>query len=177
MREDTIAQNLRRLRTEQNLSLSKASELTGVSKAMLGQIERQESSPTIATLWKIAQGFQIPLSALLQEATCTEGYETVQFPGSISVRIVFPFDAALGIETFEITLKAGQFHQSDAHVLGLVEDVYVLSGAMEVEVAGQTHQLDPGQGYRFPADQPHAYRGLSAGAVFLNIHHYGRERY
>lgn len=174
MKDDTIAQNLRRIRSEQGVSLSKAAELTGVSKAMLGQIERRESSPTVATLWKIAQGFHVSLSALLQELTCPDGCSAVRFPGSISVRIVFPFDAVLGEETFEVTLKPGQLHQSEAHEAGLVEDVFVLSGRMEVLAGGQVQELHKGQGYRFAADQRHGYHGLEDGAVFLNIHHYAR---
>lgn len=174
MKEDTIAQNLRRIRNEAGVSLSKAAEMTGVSKAMLGQIERQESSPTIATLWKISQGFHLPLSALLLERSCPLGGETVRFPGSIEVRIVFPFDANLGEETFEITLKPDQVHQSEAHEAGLIEDVIVVSGSMEVDVDGTRHALEAGAGFRFAADQPHVYRGGSQGAVFLNIHHYVR---
>ena len=65
MTEDIIGANLRKIRNAAGLSLSKAADLTGVSKAMLGQIERGESSPTIATLWKIAKGFHLPLTALI----------------------------------------------------------------------------------------------------------------
>jgi transcriptional regulator with XRE-family HTH domain len=36
-----------------------------VSKAMLGQIERNESSPTVATLWKIATGLNVPFSSFI----------------------------------------------------------------------------------------------------------------
>ena len=54
-----VGQNLRRLRNGLGLSLDEASKLTGVSKAMLGQIERGESSPTISTLWKISSGLKV----------------------------------------------------------------------------------------------------------------------
>ena len=49
-----LAQTLKALRQQKNWSLTQAAQETGVSKAMLGQIERNESSPTVATLWKIA---------------------------------------------------------------------------------------------------------------------------
>ena len=39
-----IAANLKRIRKEKKLSLDNAAEMTGVSKSMLGQIERGESS-------------------------------------------------------------------------------------------------------------------------------------
>ena len=48
-----IGEKLKAIRKEMNLSLDTAAKLTGVSKAMLGQIERGESTPTVLTLWKI----------------------------------------------------------------------------------------------------------------------------
>ncbi|WP_417653748.1 helix-turn-helix domain-containing protein, partial [Escherichia coli] len=47
-----LATTLKALRQARGWSLSKLAEETGVSKAMLGQIERNESSPTVSTLWK-----------------------------------------------------------------------------------------------------------------------------
>ena len=53
-----LATTLKALRQARGWSLSKLAEETGVSKAMLGQIERNESSPTVSTLWKIATGLE-----------------------------------------------------------------------------------------------------------------------
>jgi transcriptional regulator with XRE-family HTH domain len=58
-----VATMLKLFRNEKGWSLDKAAEMTGVSKAMLGQIERQESSPTVTTLWKIATGFNCSFSS------------------------------------------------------------------------------------------------------------------
>ena len=63
-----LAWNLQMIRDEPSLSLDKLTDLTGVSKSMLRQIETGQSSPTIATLWKIANGLQVPFTALLREA-------------------------------------------------------------------------------------------------------------
>ena len=52
---------LKQLRQQQGWSLDRAALACGVSKAMLGQIERGESSPTVVTLWKIAAGFHLTL--------------------------------------------------------------------------------------------------------------------
>lgn len=176
---DNIPLNLRQIRAEAGLSLSRVAELTGVSKAMLGQIERGESSPTIATLWKIAKGFSLPLSALIDEPARpdTQGgqvFKTVQFPGSIAVKMVFPFDPDLGAETFHIRLTPGQRHESHAHETGMTEEVFVLEGEMQVLRAGNWVSLKTGEGLRFDADQPHGYLGGAQGAVFLNMHHYRR---
>ena len=66
----SISARLKQLRGDMGLSLDKAATLTGVSKAMLGQIERQESSPTIATLWQIATGLNASFSSLFTTQTC-----------------------------------------------------------------------------------------------------------
>ncbi|APG46003.1 helix-turn-helix domain-containing protein [Phaeobacter porticola] len=177
MTDDSIPLNLREIRNGAGFSLSRAAEATGVSKAMLGQIERGESSPTIATLWKIAKGFHLPLTALIGDASQPAGasgrsFRSVQFPGSIAVKMVFPFDPVLGAETFHVSLRPGQCHQSQSHDTGVTEEVFVLEGAMEVLRDGGWVPLDAGQGLRFAADQPHGYRSGESGAAFLNMHHY-----
>ncbi|WP_018704083.1 helix-turn-helix domain-containing protein [Anaeromusa acidaminophila] len=63
----TISKNLAKLRLQKRLSLDKLSELSGVSKAMLSQIERGESNPTVNTLWKIATGLRVSFNDLLWE--------------------------------------------------------------------------------------------------------------
>ena len=50
---------------ERKLSLDKVADLTGVSKSMLGQIERGESNPTISTCLKIANGLKISFTDLI----------------------------------------------------------------------------------------------------------------
>ncbi len=177
MDSDDITLKLRDVRAATGLSLSKVAELTGVSKAMLGQIERGESSPTIATLWKIAKGFQLPLSALIGSSALRDPadaslFRTVTFPGSIEVKIVFPFDPALGAETFHVDLAPNQSHESAAHAAGVTEEVFVLNGSLEILRDGEWVPLRAGQGLRFAADLPHGYRAGDEGAAFLNMHHY-----
>ncbi|HMA92786.1 MAG TPA: helix-turn-helix transcriptional regulator, partial [Polyangiaceae bacterium] len=62
-----IGENLRALRTERNLSLDALSQMSGVSRAMLGQIELNRSVPTITVLWRIAKALDIPFSSLIRE--------------------------------------------------------------------------------------------------------------
>lgn len=175
MAPDEITLKLRDMRAASGLSLSKVAEMTGVSKAMLGQIERGESSPTIATLWKIAKGFQLPLSALIETANGDPSvFQTVTFPGSIEVKIVFPFDSALGAETFHVSLTPNQCHESPAHAAGVTEEVFVLSGTLEILRGEAWVPLNAGQGLRFAADLPHGYRAGAQGTAFLNMHHYGQ---
>src|SRR6476469_303745 len=60
-----VGENLRRLRTQRGLSLEKLAQQSGVSRAMLGQIELGQSAPTINVLWKVASGLGVTFSALI----------------------------------------------------------------------------------------------------------------
>lgn len=176
---------LRVLRQARGWSLDKAAAETGVSKAMLGQIERGESSPTIATLWKIATGFQTSLSSFLEPLPPATG-EGVVFrnadalrhqpgPDGMLVAPLFPFDPRFGFELFELTLPPGYERRSEAHVSGVTETVVVIVGAMELLIEGEWMPLAAGDSVRFPADRPHGYRNRNdAPAVFHNLIHYGR---
>jgi XRE family transcriptional regulator, regulator of sulfur utilization len=173
---------LKTVRSKAGLSLSQTAVITGVSKAMLGQIERGESSPTLVTLWKLAKGFHLPLSAFIEGLA--QGDETVpgkspgqrvRFDESISFETLFAFDPAFGSECFLIQLRPGQTHVSHPHDLGVVEDIFVTEGAVELELGGDWTRYEAGQAVRFKADQPHSYRNPGeAPAQFHNTIHYPR---
>lgn len=62
-----IGNNLKKIRNQKKLSLDKAAEQTGVSKAMLAHIEKGKSNPTVTVLWKIATGLNVSFSYFMQE--------------------------------------------------------------------------------------------------------------
>src|SRR3990167_5422707 len=59
------------------LSLDAVAKLSGVSRSMVSQIERGESSPTVATLWNLTQALQIDFAGLLEGRTAP-GIEVVR---------------------------------------------------------------------------------------------------
>src|SRR5437762_1695322 len=62
-----LGANIRALRTEQGLTLEALAEKSGVSRAMLSDIERDAKSPTIRIMSQIALGLGCPVSQLLGE--------------------------------------------------------------------------------------------------------------
>jgi XRE family transcriptional regulator, regulator of sulfur utilization len=177
-----ISLTLKELRRQHGWSLDKTAEHTGVSKAMLGQIEREESSPTIATLWKIASGFDTSFSSFIEDIHAEfskpvrRGGHTQQLhPTDEKIRVMplFPFDEQLNFEIFIIELLPTCEHLSPPHQAGVIEHVVVAEGKMEVLVNGIWQSLNKGEGLRFDANQPHGYRNLSDGvAIIHDIIHY-----
>ena len=165
-----IARHIKELRQQKGLSLDATAKLTQVSKAMLGQIEREESSPTIATLWKIASGLETSFSAFFAEEAKLHEHEWA-FPDDalMKVRTLFAFQADTGMEMFEICLLNGHKQDSSPHGMGVIEHVLVLTGKMRVFFDKQWHELQAGESLRFFADQAHAYEALGEEVVFQNI--------
>lgn len=166
-RKAHLAQAVKTLRKKLSWSLDKAAAETGVSKAMLGQIERQESSPTIDTLWKIATGFSVSLSSLLEplpsSSTNTEVRKLDELrrdPAGEGMQsaLVFPYEPRFGFEYFELALKPGYERISQPHEAGVVEHIVVTRGKLEILINESWQVLESGQAIRFAADQKHGYR-------------------
>lgn len=169
-----LSDTLKALRQARGWSLTQAAEQTRVSKAMLGQIERQESSPTVATLWKIATGFNVPFSAFIapQQASERPVYDARE---GMTAEPLFPFDPQLGFDFLLVTLAPGAMSESSAHEAGAIEHVVVSSGELQLQLQGEWHRLAAGDGRRFDADQPHAYRNQTTEPVrFQSLIHYAR---
>lgn len=179
-----LAKMLKYYRHQRSWSLDKTAQETGVSKAMLGQIEREESSPTVAILWKIATGMQLSLSQLLEPTDVGGDDQAPIFRQASALRSqpttdnmliapLFPFDPQLKFEIFELTLLGGFEKRSQAHALGVIEHIIVISGSMDVFIDDQWQRVSVDEGVRFAADKTHGYRNLSdLPAVFHNIIYY-----
>jgi transcriptional regulator with XRE-family HTH domain len=161
-----VGGNLRRLRTRRGLSLERLAQISGVSRAMLGQIELGQSAPTINVLWKIARALEVTFSALISARTQSgalvlragESKLLTSKDRSFTSRALFPFDEPRRVEFYELHLAGGSTENADAHPPGTAENLVVTAGAVEIDVGNDTHRLETGDSILFEADTPHAYR-------------------
>jgi transcriptional regulator with XRE-family HTH domain len=172
-----VGANLRRLRTRRGLSLERLAQISGVSRAMLGQIELGQSAPTINVLWKIARALEVTFSALISARTqagalvlrSAESKILTSKDRSFSSRALFPFDEPRRVEFYELRLLSGSVEDADAHPPGTAENLVVTQGTVEIDVSGDTHRLEAGDSILFEADTPHAYRtpGKTEAVMYL----------
>lgn len=176
--ELNIGEKLKTLRVSRALTLDGVSALTGVSKPMLGQIERGQSVPTVTTLWKIATGMKTPLSFFLEgqraEYAVTGPDESAVIlggGGKMRAYPLFTYDPMRSVETFYIEFDTGCDHRSDCHEDGVEEHIFVLRGTLRLVLGGQTLEIGEKQAVRFRADIAHAYQNLSESscAVYNTI--------
>ncbi len=168
-----LSATLKALRQARGWSLTLAAEKTGVSKAMLGQIERNESSPTVATLWKIATGLNVPFSVFLASGEPPERAAFDPQNSDMVVVALFPYDEQLRFDLFSITLAPGALSESSPHDTGVIEHVTVISGELDMQIQGQWRTLRAGEGLRFAGDEAHSYRNAGeARTHFHSLIHY-----
>lgn len=161
-----VGRNLRRLRTQRGLSLERLAKASGVSRAMLGQIELGQSAPTINVIWKIARALGIPFSALIsttaQSGTrlmrASQSKRLASHDGSFSSRALFPFDEPRRVEFYELRLAAHAEEHADAHPPGTMENLVVTVGSVEIDRGDEHHVLAAGDAILFEADVAHVYR-------------------
>ncbi len=161
-----LGPNLRRLRVRRGLSLERLARASGVSRAMLSQIELGQSTPTINVLWKVARAVNVSFSALLGEGAKAKSAVVLERAraklltsqdGSFSSRALFPLDPAPKAEFYQLKLAPGGVENAEAHAPGTTENLVVASGTLELGVGDERFLLKEGDAIHFIADVPHRY--------------------
>jgi XRE family transcriptional regulator, regulator of sulfur utilization len=160
-----MADNIRALRKARGYSLDDMARRSGVSRASLSQVETAKTNPTIAILWKIAAGLEVPFSALLGEDNA-ERVSVLRRPdqrvlksadGHFESRPLTPAGVLTGVEVYELRLAPHTVHASDAHAAGTSESLTVLVGTLRLRVGDEVHDLSAGDAACFVADVAHSY--------------------
>lgn len=171
-----ISENLKKIREQKKLSLDQLAKLSGVSKSMLGQIERCEVNPTVSTLWKISNGLKISFSQFIhyQEAN-VELVERSQLTplleddGKVRIYSIFPFHSARHFEIYTVELDENGYLSTEPHLQGTQEFLTVYRGQLSVELQGKTFIVTEGNSIRFHADKPHSYQNLESTLCALQM--------
>lgn len=175
-----IGKNLQEIRKSRGLSLDQVSDMSGVSKGMLGQIERGESNPTISVLWKIVNGLRISFATLMEESTPSVSIvkveditPLVEEDGAYRTFPIFPFEQDKGFEVYSVEVDPGCSHVSEAHYDGVEEFIMVIDGVLHVSLGGDEYVLEPKTTMRFTADQVHTYTNRTDRTVrYMTLLHY-----
>ena len=160
-----VGANLRRLRVKRGLSLERLARASGVSRAMLGQIELGQSTPTINVLWKIARALDVSFSTLITQKSVARSAHLPlarakvlsSSDGSFTSRALFPFDEPRSVEFYELRLAPRGAEIADPHPTGTHENLVVSAGTLALVVAGERRVLETGDAILFRADVPHEY--------------------
>jgi XRE family transcriptional regulator, regulator of sulfur utilization len=166
-----VGVRLAELRKKRALSLDELSQLSGVSKSMLSQIERSQANPTVTVVWRLSNALRVNIAALLAEfsETTKPAIEVVSAHATPVVsstdrlcQLRILGDAALAgqFEWYTLDMAVGGELASEAHEQGTREHITVFAGEIEVQSDTHIQRLKVGETARYNADCKHIVRNV-----------------
>ncbi|NNE58815.1 MAG: helix-turn-helix transcriptional regulator [Hellea sp.] len=179
---EKLGKTVQRLRTAGNLSLGDLSEMSGVAKSMISQIEKNESNPTIGTLSRLGQALGISVETflsgpngqqnLVQHASVQDIPVIKSEDGLCELKIVGWIETVQWVQWYEFKASCGGVLESSPHPCGSIENLSVLSGEARVTVGDQSWTVKQGETLRYRADLEHKIENVSdvlLQATMVNI--------
>lgn len=162
-----VGERVRHLREAMGLSLRGLAERSGASPAMVSQVERGETSPTLHVAAKIASGLDLSLSQLLRldeephvvvvreaerRRTRRDGHRfdelTPPLPGQRH---------AVSVHTLRAGAATGGISDPPLHEPGSRETAVVQRGRLVLVIGPERYELASGDAVTFDADLPHQF--------------------
>ena len=173
-----MAVRLKEARKARNLSLDALAKLSGVSRSMVSQIERGESSPTVSTLWNLTQALKVDFAELVEEPVQSRGIEIMPAASTptigtlgegCKIRILNSPDQTGLHEVYELDFQADGLLDSAPHGPKAKEQLMVISGVLEVTSGKNKALVHTGDTARYDANCPHAIRSPDGRAMAFLI--------
>jgi len=162
-----VGTRVKALREAMDLSLRDLAERSGVSAPMLSQVERGETSPTLAIAERIAGGLELSLSQLLRlderrhvVVTRSGDRRVRERHGHRTEELTPPLPgqrADVSVHTLEPGAATGRADDPPLHEPGARETAIVLDGAVSLMIDDERHDLADGDSVTFDADLPHRF--------------------
>ena len=165
-----LGKTVQRLRKAYNLSLSELSEQSGVAKSIISQIERNETNPTLATIWRLAQALDVSIDKVLHGSEdepfvdrTSKGDTPILMSddGRCRLAIIGWIKTVDWLQWYDFRAEPGGVLESDAHQRGSIECLSVLDGELEVDVSGRVERAKAGETLRYRCDRPHLIRNAT----------------
>jgi transcriptional regulator with XRE-family HTH domain len=166
---------VRALREARGLSLRDLADRSGVSAPMLSQVERGETSPTLAVATKIAAGLGLSLSQLLRldegqhvALSHRKGRRPVRRNGHRYEQITPEAAgerASVTLHTLRAGARTGGVGDAPLHAAGSRETVLCQEGSLTLVIDDERYELAEGDGITFDADLPHHFENPGARAT------------
>lgn len=179
---EKLGQTIQRLRMADKLSLGELSNMSGVAKSMISQIERNETNPTLGTVSRLSQALGISVenvfaqdeteNPLVQHSRIQDTPVLMSEDGLCELRITGWIDTVQWVQWYDFKAKPGGILKSSPHPFGSVENLTVLEGTLKVTVDGQNWTANAGETLRYKADRDHKIENIGqdpAHATMVNI--------
>ena len=168
----SLGKTIQRLRKAYNMSLGDLSEQSGVAKSIISQIERNETNPTLSTVYRLSRA----LDTTIDEVLKTEGQDVFlehqvksgiplleSQDGLCRLAIAGPLNLVDQVQWYDFQAKPRGVLESDPHPPGTVEHLYILKGELDITSGDETQRAKAGEAIRFRGDLPHRIVNVGEG--------------
>ena len=159
-----VSINLKKIRKGKKMSLDALSVETGISKSMLGQIERGEANPTIGTLGKIVSGLRVDFMDLVgtpRDEVYIMRKESLapikEEKNSFKNYAYFPYEQDRDFEIYSVEIQPHGSYPCSSHGEKTMEYIIVFSGVLSLVVGNESYELEAGDAIRIDSDKSHCY--------------------
>lgn len=178
---ENLGRRVKKLRTDRGWSLEELATVSGVSRSMLSEIEREKANPTLTVTFRIARAFGLTLQELIESAEpstskiqvirASDRAQVYRSDKQCEIRTLSPLNLEKDVEFYELTLRPGGALRSQPHFEGTREFLTVEVGGVRIESGMDTDELTKGDSGTYRADVPHAIinTGRTEALVFLVV--------
>lgn len=164
-----IGARIRNARTAQGLTLAQVAEASGLTKGFLSRLERDETSPSVATLVQLCQVLSLTMGSLFAEPeiqhVSLHGAPRVNFGGTgVVERLVSPRSESR-VQVIRSSMAPGASGGAELYTISSdVEVLHVLDGSVTARFVDRAVQLAAGDSLTFPGREPHSWEAGDDGA-------------
>ncbi|MBI9101443.1 MAG: helix-turn-helix transcriptional regulator [Spirochaetales bacterium] len=165
-----VGRNILAIRKKLSFTLNVLSERSGVSRAMLSQIESEKVNPTVATVWKIAQGLGVEIQEVLKDSGSSHRKFAVNRKQQVisidtdadhvHIRVLSPISMVEELEMYWLTINPSGVLESEPHIHDTEEFLTVIEGDIEVTAGDNSTVLGTEDFIRYHSDLKHSIRNL-----------------
>jgi transcriptional regulator with XRE-family HTH domain len=169
-----LGPRIRSLRQARQVTLRELAERAGVTESFLSQVEREVTSPSIASVQRIARALDLgiaelfadepPLGRIVRRAE----RRRIAYPGLNAVDEFLTSGPDGRLEVILSTIEPGGGTGDEAYVHESDEEVViVLEGCLELWVGDEFHLLEDGDSIAYSSRQPHRNRNPGPGRAVV----------
>jgi transcriptional regulator with XRE-family HTH domain len=163
-----IGGRLRAARQARGLTLQQVADATTLNKGFISRLERDEVSPSVASLVSICEVLGIRVGELFEPPATSlvragEG-RPINFGGTDVHELLLTPGTQSQLQVIHSTVEPGGNGGEELYTLDCeVEFVYVIRGSLEIHLAEETVLLNTGDAFTFPGREPHTWSNATTG--------------
>jgi len=182
----TVGNKIRTMRKEKGMTLAQLSEITGLSPAIVSQIERGLANPSFTTLAQLAHGLDIPVGKFFigqpdTKSPVVRKHErrnlvgvTKKSMGEAVYELLTPELNGGALEAQWIETPPGHDTSATPFTHSGEEFCYIISGRKDVYLNGVCYSLEEGDSITYSSEIPHWYKNSYEEvcvAIWVNAPH------